>query len=300
MKWAPNKKLHFEIALIKAIQTLGQTTLTEVIDALATIREAEPASDATGTARNAEPRREARQETTTIPTNPAAALKRGMDWASLKRSVAQPTAAPPPAEQPKSTAKASQPPPPAPVVPAESKPEPAPVAVAAPVEPEQRPEPGVGTPTSGLDGPRLWRDMIQEIRSLRPLITAWVQVGRPLSVEGNTLRVGFPLDQRMSVDSLNKPNTRKFLESLLTRLAGQPVAVKLELTDESPALPPSNGDHPAPAADGSAPQVAQPAPTVPAADAASDDPTELFKNDPLIQKALKIFEGEIRSVQGPA
>src|SRR6266446_5037910 len=32
MKWAPNKKLHFEVAIIKAIQTLGQATLDEVIE----------------------------------------------------------------------------------------------------------------------------------------------------------------------------------------------------------------------------------------------------------------------------
>ena len=31
MKWAPNKKLHFEVAIIKAIQSLGQATLDEVI-----------------------------------------------------------------------------------------------------------------------------------------------------------------------------------------------------------------------------------------------------------------------------
>ena len=38
MKWAPNKKLHFEVAVIKAIQTLSQVTLTEVIDNLAALR----------------------------------------------------------------------------------------------------------------------------------------------------------------------------------------------------------------------------------------------------------------------
>ena len=32
MKWAPNKKLHLEVALIKAIQTLSQVTLNEVIE----------------------------------------------------------------------------------------------------------------------------------------------------------------------------------------------------------------------------------------------------------------------------
>jgi DNA polymerase III subunit gamma/tau len=39
MKWAPNKKLHFEVAIIKAIQTLGQATLDEVIEKLSELRE---------------------------------------------------------------------------------------------------------------------------------------------------------------------------------------------------------------------------------------------------------------------
>ena len=38
MKWAPNKKLHFEVAVIKAIQTLDQVTLTEVIENLTALR----------------------------------------------------------------------------------------------------------------------------------------------------------------------------------------------------------------------------------------------------------------------
>ena len=91
------------------------------------------------------------------------------------------------------------------------------------------------------------KDMIQEIRSQRPLITAWVQMGRPFAVEGSTLRVSFPSDQKMSVESLNKANTRKFLEGLLTKLAGQPVGLKLELGEASdaptPSVSPSNGQH---------------------------------------------------------
>jgi DNA polymerase III subunit gamma/tau len=38
MKWAPNKRLHFEVAVIKAIQTLSQVTLNEVIANLAALR----------------------------------------------------------------------------------------------------------------------------------------------------------------------------------------------------------------------------------------------------------------------
>ncbi|MGI8482515.1 MAG: DNA polymerase III subunit gamma/tau [Chthoniobacterales bacterium] len=43
MKWAPNKKLHFEVAVIKAIQTSNQVTLSEVIENLAALRGGNPA-----------------------------------------------------------------------------------------------------------------------------------------------------------------------------------------------------------------------------------------------------------------
>src|ERR1700730_3872621 len=39
MKWAPNKKLHFEVAVIKAIQSLNQVTLNEVIENLNALRD---------------------------------------------------------------------------------------------------------------------------------------------------------------------------------------------------------------------------------------------------------------------
>jgi DNA polymerase-3 subunit gamma/tau len=42
MKWAPNKKLHFEVAVIKAIQTLNQATLDEVIENLSALRDGTP------------------------------------------------------------------------------------------------------------------------------------------------------------------------------------------------------------------------------------------------------------------
>ncbi len=39
MKWAPNKKLHFEVAIIRAIRSLGQATLDEVIENLSALRD---------------------------------------------------------------------------------------------------------------------------------------------------------------------------------------------------------------------------------------------------------------------
>jgi DNA polymerase III subunit gamma/tau len=44
MKWVPNKKLHFEVAIIKAIQSLGQATLDEVIEKLGQLRDGKSVS----------------------------------------------------------------------------------------------------------------------------------------------------------------------------------------------------------------------------------------------------------------
>src|SRR5207245_308261 len=42
MKWAPNKEVHFEVAIIRAIQSLGQATLDEVIENLRALRAGKP------------------------------------------------------------------------------------------------------------------------------------------------------------------------------------------------------------------------------------------------------------------
>jgi DNA polymerase III subunit gamma/tau len=80
MKWAPNKKLHFEVAIIKAIQSLGQATLDEVIEKLGELRDGgggppkksaavaagvspAPRTRAAGTPATTEPRVEEKSET---------------------------------------------------------------------------------------------------------------------------------------------------------------------------------------------------------------------------------------------
>ena len=289
MKWAPNKKLHFEIALIKAVQSLGQNTLTEVIDALTTLRENSPAP-VNGASRAVAPasapavRRDtpappAVSSPTPLIQAPVSAGGSRMDFSALKRSVSGPGEAPSPV--PKT--------PPEPAVPVTVAPKPA--ASEAPVLADA---PAPADPGQPLDGQRIWHDLIREIKSQRPLIISWLQAGHLLAAEDNQLRIGFAPGQKMFVDSLNKPNNRKLLEANLAKVAGRPVGLKLELLDAAPAPAPTrNGHQPEDADPAVRPARTSEAPT-------PDDPTESFKNDPLIQKALKIFEGEIRSVDGPA
>lgn len=78
MKWAPNKRLHFEVAVIKAIQTLNQVTLNEVIENLTALRDGKTPSSSEG-------------GPSTRPTSsPKAAPVR-----SEKASASEPVAAPP-------------------------------------------------------------------------------------------------------------------------------------------------------------------------------------------------------------
>jgi DNA polymerase III subunit gamma/tau len=76
MKWAPNKKLHFEVAVIKAIQSLSQATLDEVIQRLGELRDGGDSSQ-----RKSQPaagdRSQPTQETATETT--ASRLVRGIE-----------------------------------------------------------------------------------------------------------------------------------------------------------------------------------------------------------------------------
>jgi DNA polymerase III subunit gamma/tau len=67
MKWAPNKKLHFEVAIIKAIQSLGQATLDEVIEKLGELRDGSGAKPVAAGADHGETKPMAERDAVTAP-----------------------------------------------------------------------------------------------------------------------------------------------------------------------------------------------------------------------------------------
>ncbi len=216
MKWAPNKKLHFEVAVIKAIQTLGQVTLTDVIENLTALR------------------------------GGAAPLS-------------APTSSPAPAPKSAEPKKVSPP------------------KAAAPEPPPEKKE-----PTAPADVANLWPQAVQMSYARRPLIRTWIDAARFLGTDGRNFLLGFAPDQKTIMESLSRPTNRSFLESLLKELSGSEWTVKMSLVE---GLPPS----------------APPAETSPSASSRTEKPKpdeslDSFKNDPLIQEALEIFKGEIKSV----
>jgi DNA polymerase III subunit gamma/tau len=113
---------------------------------------------------------------------------------------------------------------------------------------------------------RLWPQVLAEIRNRRPLILAWIEPATPLGLDSSTLTLGFPTENSLAMESLLRPAHRKFLEEVLSRLLGSPRNVSAELRADLPSrkAPPT-------------------------------DSNEGFRNDPLIQKALEIFQAEIQA-----
>ena len=170
IKWASNKKLHLEIALIRAIQTLGEVSLDNVIDALESLR--------TGS---------------TSP--PSKEASRGIKAVEKVEATTAVEAAP-------------------------SKNLPQIAEVKA--EPNETIEPEESA----------WPKILDAIRSRRPLIVSWLEPATPLYPERGTLRLAFPKDQFLAVESLSRPNNRKILEDVAGEILGGDWKLDFELQED--------------------------------------------------------------------
>ncbi len=264
IKWAPDKKLHFEIAVIKAAQMLGEATLDEVIDELAAIRRGDPSAAAPAGLRGPAPAARA-----AAPATPA-------------RSTAAPAAAPTPA---KAAPRISLAPAPAEPPARGETPAPAPTPASA------------TSPPAAETADEIWQRVLGEVRAKRPLIRAWMEMGRALDLVGDQLRVGFPTEQKIVVESLAVPPHRPLLEEIMSRHAGRPLKLKMEVRDDLPAeAPPTPAPTPAAEPAQRTPTPKSPPPKGGAA-AGKADPMVEFRNDPQIQSALEIFDAEIIEIK---
>jgi DNA polymerase-3 subunit gamma/tau len=248
MKWAPNKRLHFEVAIIKAVQTLDQATLSEILDTLTAIRSGGD-----------------------LPAvRPPAAPDRRATAQPQPRKAPAPAAATP---KPAPTSAASEATPGVPAAP--ELPDATPVLNETPEPPPAPSEPAAAAPEAEpLDPAALWPGIIAVVRRERPLITTWVEAGALLEFAGEAARIGFPPEQKMAMESLTRPNNRSFLEKLIAEMTGGKVRTVDFIIREGLVV--QHVDVPAPV------------------EQAPRDPMEEFKNDPLIRKALEIFQAEIQ------
>jgi DNA polymerase-3 subunit gamma/tau len=220
MKWAPNKKLHFEVALIKAIQTLSQVTLNEVIENLNALRDGKstPRKTVTGIA------------------------DAGSTAAAKPQAKIAPVASP---------AKAS-------------------TRVA-----EQASQYVAPAAEATVDPVQVWEQVSAKVPPQKGFLRSSVGAAHVLGVDGRNLLLGFSPEQKPMMDILSTPANRKFLETLLHEITGKDWSVKTSLKEE---LPPKHST-----------AQTEPAETGKTSGAAD------FKDDPLIQEALEMFKGQIKT-----
>jgi DNA polymerase-3 subunit gamma/tau len=221
MKWAPNKKLHFEVALIKAIQTLSQVTLNEVIENLNALRDGKstPRKTVAGIADAGSAAVVNPPQAKIVPVvNPAKSSARVAEQASQYMSPAS---------------------------------------------------------EATVDPVKVWEQVSAKIPPQKGFLRSSVGSAHVLGVEGRNLLLGFSPEQKPMMNILETQANRKFLETLLQEITGKDWSVKVNLKEELPSKD----------------ATAQPAPAEGGKTSSAVD----FKDDPLIQEALEMFKGEIKT-----
>ncbi len=123
----------------------------------------------------------------------------------------------------------------------------------------------------------IWPQAVQLASARRPLIRSWIEAAQLLGTERQQVLLGFATEQKTSLDMLARPATRSFIEALLAELSGSKWGVKMSLVEGLAPVEKS-------------PRAAEPDKAEP------NGSVDSFKDDPLIQEALEIFKGEIKSV----
>jgi DNA polymerase-3 subunit gamma/tau len=288
LRWATDKKLQLDVALIKGVHLLEEASLSDVLDLLSALRGGGPIPERP------------------VQATPPARRDAGASGASRTASVPAPTPAPAP-----SVVTLKPAPPAQPSRPVEEKSaavEEAPKAMVAPPAVESdapAPEPLPQEASAAtLSDP--WGEVAMRLAADSPLKFGWIEDGRFIERIGNAILIEFPPSVELQTKTLFWPQAVKKIEEQLTAALGAKITFECRFTGEEPPAPPEPVLTEAPRsaeparsasttkAETSAPKPASAAPAISAAE------MEEFKNDPLIKKALDVFQARILGDQGGA
>lgn len=268
MKWAVNKKLHFEVGVIKAIQAIGEANLDDVIALVSS------AAGAAGhlplvvppAGRSLVPG-PVSSAATPLPREGEAGEISGGSLVDAFKSRESP-------KENRSTEIAVTPQP------------------AKPAEATRDPE-EVSFLRGTLEGEALWDAARTVLITTRPLFETWLTAARFINQEGGTFVIGFSSEQRFFRESLSRYESD--IADQINALSAVPLRLSIEVrADLQPVemvIEEEEGDSGVPEA--AAPEAAPlPEPSMEATPGPSVV-TEDFKKDPLIQEALQVFEARV-------
>jgi DNA polymerase III subunit gamma/tau len=270
MRWAPDKKLQFDVAVIKAVHLLGQASLDEVLETLAALREGSDPPDRARRAATFHPAPPPRSAQTAPPSPTPqkpqqtsqsaakAATKPGTQTAPPSGGAAPPTPAPPPAVR----------------------------------------RPPSDTPER-IEDSIAWERVAADFRT--SFVSHFVADGIFASGDARTILIHFHPSLQDELESMLGERARKEAEGKLAEVLGRKVSLQFKVVEGLPD-PEYAGEQegeepePQPVAPAKTPDNAphgDPAPTPPPPKPGKPTTTNP-KDDPLIQEALKIFKAEIQ------
>ena len=271
LRWATDKKLQLDVALIKGAHLLEEASLSDVLDMLSALRGGAPLP-------------ERLKPTTPTAPRPAVSTPRPAPAAA---PISTPAPAPVQSVRPESEA---------------PKVEVAPLAPVAPPAPEPVTESSSLAPSSATP----WDEVAMKLAADSPLKFGWIEDGRFIERIGNAILIEFPPSVELQTQTLFWPQAVKKIEEQLTAALGVKITFEYRFTGEEPPAPPepvvTEAPRSAEPARSSSAAKTETAPAKPenAAPVISAAEMEEFKNDPLIKKALEVFQAQILGDQGGA
>ena len=256
MKWSPNKRLHLEVAVIKAVQILDQTSIDDVIDTIDDILSGAPAPEKTPQIKKPLP----------VKTEETASTK-----------IEQPSQESPQIVdiQVKQSTKAQ-------AIPEKT--------------PESKPEPQDITTDSEPSGDDTWSAVIEHISKVKPLAADSAARGIFYEDDGKQFIVAMSPEESIAEGMITSERIKPVIEKCLTSMLGArkfkvilkegisvpeppPHLAEFEEENEKPLEQQSNTSPPQDLEENKVEKEEQ-----------SDD----IYNDPLIKEALEVFEAVIR------
>jgi DNA polymerase-3 subunit gamma/tau len=155
------------------------------------------------------------------------------------------------------------------------------------------------TSAGGGEVEQLWGRLVEAVGRASPFVRSYFIEAHPVSFSKNLLTIGFDPEFADQIGLVDNPKNHTLLQTKLAELGHPNVQVKFVQAAAppnrpvAPAIPAAPAPAPPASAAGPAAAAAPPRQNPPPVSAGKDD----FKNDPLIQKALEIFKGQIVDVR---
>jgi hypothetical protein len=148
----------------------------------------------------------------------------------------------------------------------------------------------------------LWSKLLETVGRASPFVRSYFSEAHPVSFAKNVLTIGFDPEFADHISFIDNAKNHELLQTKLSELGHPNAQVKFVQSSAAPVSPSAPAapaaPAPAPAAAASAVERPKAVPEPPRTDpppvsSGKDD----FKNDPLIQKALEVFKGQIVEVR---